>query len=316
MYSDGAGNFRSLSFEIMMAERAAALGIKILCRLLPEAGDGKDRCDRDFAGVKKLLQSWLTRMEASVQNAVEIVEALEYGKKPGDGVVNCAIAINKPDAAQGVNTTAFTRLVGKARDKIYYSEFEYEDGAGGELLLNGARFHAYYKIGAGVALDRAQLDSLWQNKPTIPQAQIIAGSQLGVTTAVKKPKVERSKENKAQHKAARQLRKKQKRVAIESAQQANEVGMAPRRTSKRCCTCDRGFMRGVNRDLHQAACVGKTTKAGREAAAIKSNTFDCMKGASVDNSHSNVLPVPQDGGYGDWITGEVCWGNWVAQITT
>ena len=39
LYSDGAGNFRSLSFEFLMAERIAAVGIKVVSHLLPEAGN-------------------------------------------------------------------------------------------------------------------------------------------------------------------------------------------------------------------------------------------------------------------------------------
>ena len=98
LYSDGAGNFRSLSFEFLMAERIAAVGIKVVSHLLPEAGDGKDRVDRDFAGVNRLFWAWLhvSRPGASMQNAEEMYQALEYGKKVGDGVVNCAVAIAHP----------------------------------------------------------------------------------------------------------------------------------------------------------------------------------------------------------------------------
>ena len=55
LYSDGAGNFRSLSFEIAMAKKIAKVGIRIVSHLLPEAGDGKDRVDRDFAGVNQFF---------------------------------------------------------------------------------------------------------------------------------------------------------------------------------------------------------------------------------------------------------------------
>ena len=59
LYSDGAGNFRNLSFEIAMAKKVAAIGIQVVSHLLPETGDGKDRVDRDFTGVNKLFWSFL-----------------------------------------------------------------------------------------------------------------------------------------------------------------------------------------------------------------------------------------------------------------
>lgn len=180
LYSDGAGNFRSLSFEFLMAERVAKVGIKVVSHLLPEAGDGKDRVDRDFAGVNRLFWSWLKRPGASMQNAVEMVQALQYGNKGGNGVVNSALLIDRSAGkTRGVDTRKFTELVGKARDNMYYTEFEYSTpGVGGEIQLTGARFYSYYNMGAGVHLSADQIHGLWPNKPKIGSARIIAGDTL------------------------------------------------------------------------------------------------------------------------------------------
>ena len=87
----------------------------MVCHLLPEAGDGKDRVDRDFAGINKLFWSYLKQPGASMQNAVEMAQALEYGKKEGDGVVNCALEIVRSEQkVPGVDTAAFTAAVGLA----------------------------------------------------------------------------------------------------------------------------------------------------------------------------------------------------------
>ena len=95
LYSDGAGNFRSLSFELLMAETIAAVGLRVVTHLLPEAGDGKDRVDRDFAGVNNLFASHLKEVGASMQNAVEMTKALQAGRRKGDGVNNCALEIHR-----------------------------------------------------------------------------------------------------------------------------------------------------------------------------------------------------------------------------
>ena len=61
-----------------------------------------------------------------MQNAEEMYKTLEYGKKVGDGVVNCAVSIAHPPTRTSVDTPASTALVGKARDNMYYTEFEYK----------------------------------------------------------------------------------------------------------------------------------------------------------------------------------------------
>ena len=317
LYSDGAGNFRSLSFEIAMAERMAEVGVKVICHLLPEAGDGKDRADRDFAGVNKLLQSWLKRRKASCQNATEIYEALEYGKRPGDGVTNCAVAINKPLDAPAVDTVAFAKLVGKARGNMFYTGFIYAEASdGGKISLAGARFFAYYKMGGGVCLNRSQLDALWPNKPMIATARVIAGKQASEVMPMMKPKMERSREGKKADKQKRADAKKRKIDAIEEKQKEVDQKAASRQRSKRCCTCDRSFLHKSNRDIHGEVCAGKTTVQSREASANIANTFDSLKGATVEITDSTVLPVPQDDGYAQWIGDNWCWDTWLSLVTS
>ena len=78
-----------------MAETIAAVGLRVKCHLLPEAGDGKDRVDRDFAGINKLFWSYLKQPGASMQNAVEMTKALEYGKRAG--MVWSIVQLRLPD---------------------------------------------------------------------------------------------------------------------------------------------------------------------------------------------------------------------------
>ena len=112
LYTDGAGNFRSTSFQLQMTAASAAAELPVVAHLVPEAGDGKDRCDRDFNGVNQLFKSWLKQPKASIQNAREIVAALEAGKRKGDGVINCAIHINRPSGPKSESSTAmFTSKV-------------------------------------------------------------------------------------------------------------------------------------------------------------------------------------------------------------
>ena len=314
LYSDGAGNFRSLSFEIAMAERMAEIGVKVNCHLLPEAGDGKDRADRDFAGVNILLQSWLKRRKASCQNATEIYEALQYGKRPGDGVTNCAVVINKPDHAPAVDTVAFAKKVGKARDNMYYTEFNYVGKPDGTITLGGARFFAYYKMGEGVYLNRSELDQLWPDKPIIATAKIIAGSQVSAMVPVMKPKMERSREGKKEDSEKKQDAKRRKVDAAKDKDGEEARRVKSRQRSKMCCTCDRSFMHESNQEIHQKACPGNTTLQSRQAHANLANTFGSLEGAAVEITDSTLLPVPQDDGYKQWIGENWCWDMWLSLV--
>ena len=93
LYSDGAGNFKGLAFTAMLPDISARTGIRINHHVLPEAGDGKDDCDRDFNGCNILFASYVKVDGRSMTNANEICEALEKGK--GHGVINCALAVSK-----------------------------------------------------------------------------------------------------------------------------------------------------------------------------------------------------------------------------
>ena len=58
LYSDGATNFKSILFTVMLLNISLRTGSHISAYLLPEACDGKDMCDRDFAGINRLFQLW------------------------------------------------------------------------------------------------------------------------------------------------------------------------------------------------------------------------------------------------------------------
>ena len=83
VYSDGATNFKSLLHDLMIPDIFTRTGFRITARLLPEAGDGKDRCDRDFAGCNLLFESWVKPEGRVMMTADDICAALEAGKKPG-----------------------------------------------------------------------------------------------------------------------------------------------------------------------------------------------------------------------------------------
>ena len=89
LYTDGATNFKSLLFPLLFPGIFDRTGFRITCQILPEAGDGKDRCDRDFAGVNKLSQSWVKVERRVMQTADDICDALEAKQTPE--VINCAL---------------------------------------------------------------------------------------------------------------------------------------------------------------------------------------------------------------------------------
>jgi hypothetical protein len=302
LYSDGAGNFRSLSFQLAMADMAAAVGVKITAHLLPEAGDGKDRVDRDFAGINTLFWSWLKRPGASMQNAVEMVEALEYGKNKGDGVVNCALQISRPAEMEGVDTAKFSRLVGKARDNMYYSEFTYAE-KDGVLIVSGARFYAYYKMGTGVYLSAKQLQQLWLKRVPVGQARILAGSNLGDIGALggDEIKMELGKERKKCKAASKLEAKQQKQRQEEEEAHAAQIELDLRKHGRRCPTCDKVYLNQKRSwVLHSQVCKEKgraMDKSAQESAALGDNQFNSMAGTAVTVVSDADFPVPQNSGY-------------------
>ena len=301
LYSDGAGNFRSLSYELAMVEAVARAGLRVVCHLLHEAGDGKDRVDRDFAGINQLFWSYLKQPNASMQNAVEMAAALEYGRKPGDGVVNCALEIQRSEKKlAGVNTEAFTKLVGKARDNMYYTKFEYKDGEDGAVVLTGARFYAYYEMGEGVLLSAAQLKDLWPDQPQIPPARIVYGSRLDDAGPQLKPKVELSRANKKAKVTSRQEAKLQKANLAAAKAEEVEAAVEARRFSKLCPTCDRRLLTERGWKLHKLVCKsrgGVVTKEMQQVEALKSNQFKTLDGCAVELTTATDFPIPQHQGY-------------------
>ena len=154
LYSDGAGNFKGLAFTAMLPQISARTGIRIKHHVLPEAGDGKDDCDRDFNGCNILFASYVKVDGRSMTNANEICEALERGK--GRGVINCALAVSKAAVAAPEfkpDTSKFTKLVGKSKTNLFHTKFEYkEDGS-----FSGFRFWVAFGFGEGKFVTAAQL---------------------------------------------------------------------------------------------------------------------------------------------------------------
>ena len=314
LYSDGAGNFRSLSYELLMAKTVAAVGLRVVCHLLPEAGDGKDRVDRDFAGINQLFWSYLKQPGASMQNAVEMAKALDYGQKKGDGVVNCALEIARVEGkVPSVDTEGFAVAVGKARDNMYYTKFEFTVDSDGSIKLAGARFYAYYEMGEGVHLDASALSKLWPGKRPTRSASIIYGASVGDMSEQRRPKTERSKANEKAHKESKAAAKQAKKEATAQKAAIEEAAVAARRFSRRCITCDRKFLRKAPWLIHSAVCKargGKLTKAMKEATALRDNRFDSLQGCEVQVKIKDEFPIPQNNGYTALQTLDSCLLSW------
>ena len=219
--------------------------------------DGKDRVDRDFVGINKLFWSYLKQPGASIQNAVEMTKAFEYGKRAGDGMVNCAIEIARLEGKLvGMDTEAFTHLVGKARDNMYFTKSEYDSGPSG-LALTGARFYAYYEMGEGVYLDAATLAALLPGKVKCPAGKIIYGAALEAALPQLHPKTELSKANKASKKKAKVAQQEARAEQAKREAAAAEAAKEARRFCKRCITCDKRFLREVPWEIHSAVCKAR-----------------------------------------------------------
>ena len=102
--------FKYLLFPLLFPGLFHRTGFRITCQILPEAGDGKDQCDRDFAGVNKLFKSWV-KVECRVMLTVDdICDVLEAKKSPC--VINCALETQQDNTTEkiragGLDTSKF-----------------------------------------------------------------------------------------------------------------------------------------------------------------------------------------------------------------
>ena len=118
--SDGASNFKSLSFALCVRDLCSTLSFRLLGHLFPEAGGGKDLCDRDFADINRLFNSFLKQPGASLRTADDFVEALDA--LPQTMVLSCAVKFAKPPEE-----------VKKARAKDALFFIHYEGGRHGRM---------------------------------------------------------------------------------------------------------------------------------------------------------------------------------------
>jgi hypothetical protein len=231
-----------------------------------------------------------------MQNTVEMTKALQAGRRKGDGVNNCALEIHRGGQVGSVDTGKFSSVAHKARDNMHYTEFVYE-GSGAETKMIGARFFAYYKMGKGVYISKADLDGMWKGTVQFHPAQIVHGDTLDGTVAELNPKMELNKESKSLKKRENAEKKAEKVAKKQSEIDTAEAAIEALRSSIRCLTCDRAFLRELAWSAHSKVCKlagGKITKASREALALASNKFESLMGCEVDVRCSDDFPVPQD----------------------
>jgi hypothetical protein len=167
VYSDGATNFKSLLFSLMFPDVFLRTGFRVTAHLLPEAGDGKDRCDRDFAGCNRLFESWVVVEGRVMATADDITAALEAGKKPG--VINCTVQTERDATTEKVwkdknDTSLFAKLAGKKKEDMFHCEIVWEQGLGGAWASKGMRFYAYHQMGKGNSCPRPNRNKCTQGQ--------------------------------------------------------------------------------------------------------------------------------------------------------
>ena len=299
LYTDGATNFKSLLLPLLFPGIFDRTGFRITCQILPEAGDGKDRCDRDFAGVNKLFQSWVKVERRVMQTADDICDALEAKQTPG--VINCALQTQRDKAKEKVwtgalDTAKFAKLAGKKKEDMFYTEVVWKEDDGG-WKYEGMRFFAYHLMGQGVFLSKEQLLQVHPG-PLPPIAtympRITKGTLLeGIEPAID-VKVEASRPHKKRKVADKNRKKEEKEAKVNKFAAEKEAASARRRTSKRCTHCERPFLRSFYRNAHERNCLErqKSTVKERKAAAAHQFVFDILKGAVHSRPSNSCALVP------------------------
>lgn len=255
LYSDGAGNFKGLAFDAMIPAVSAATGLLITDHILPEAGDGKDDCDRDFNGCNILFASYVKVDGNIMTNADEICTALEQGK--GSGVINCALVVSKvSEGAPGVDvdTKKFAKLCGKSKGNLFHTKFEYEEDG----TFAGYRFWVAFGFAVGKFLTAAEIQSClagtWPNMNTyVPY--ITCGTTLADCSSV----IGVAELKFRLTKKAKKEKDETKQVAIQAKKDGAVAAAAIRQQARkafRCPTCDYVSHFVSSRDNHAAVCFG------------------------------------------------------------
>ena len=291
--SDGASNFKSLSFALCVRDLCSTLSFRLLGHLFPEAGGGKDLCDRDFADINRLFNSFLKQPGASLRTADDFVEALDA--LPQTMVLNCAVKFAKPPEevkkarAKALKTAVFATAAGCAKDKkskdaLFFIHYE-EDDMG---AWTGMRVWGHKGIGAGKFIGVEKLKSMWPVEwPDMSNMAITftAGATPSNVVPVTRLKIFPGREHKKVIHAQQEEKKQDRAARLEKvAEQAAQEADA-NRTSFRCENegCSKAFVSKANRDLHSVRrCHPPLTLRQRQQAALKQHvgTFETLQGAT------------------------------------
>ena len=282
LYSDGAVNFKSFLFTLVLQEVSKRVGFRITAQLLPEAGDGKDRCDRGFAGVNKLFDSWVKVDRRVMLCADDICDTLEVRATPG--VINCALQTQRDGASEKLwkaklYTSRFAELVGKKKEDLFYIDLVWEEHEAVWLCV-GMRFFCYHGMGSGKYNTVEQLKGVHPG-PKLPvlaySPHITRGTTVSGSKAATEVKIEMGRGHKRRKMSALQEKRQQAKASATATQQQKEANKAARRTSSRCSHCDQPMLRNrMTSSLHQASCSRRQQKlsvAERENVLKSDGTF-------------------------------------------
>ena len=316
LYSDGATNFKSLLFTLMLPDIYARTGFRITSHVLPEAGDGKDRCDRDFAGVNRLFDSWVKVDRRVMMTANDICSALEAGKTTG--VINCALQTERDKEEEqtwkdALDTGAFAQLAGKRKEDMFFTELVWEK-VGVAWKYTGMRFFAYHLMGTGKFLTAEQLEQVHPGPrpkvltyaPLITAPESIAGTALVVAdpdgpVTFDKVKVEFGKQHKNRIRSVKTEKHQKAQMELEKMEQEKTARLIALRSSLHCTHCDRGFLGEFFRDTHESSCCDnkRSSVDQRKIVAAKQFEFDILKGHQHSlSSNSSVLVPMQEACHG------------------
>ena len=305
--SDGAVNYKSLAFTIMLSQMCSALNFKIVDHIFPEAGDGKDWCDRDFAGINNVIDGFMKAPDSKMTNANEIVIVLdspnEKDPNANAGVANCALKIERPAQAvsdkwrESLNTKRFSELAGSktvkmSKQNMYHFKFQYSSSG-----FVGLRCWAYYEPRAeGKFISKEELYSCWPcDFPKLSEFTpiITAGAQL-TGPVDKKLKLYLGKGHQKEESAAKKEKEDAKVEAKRTATAAAEEIADSYRTSHRCFTCERGFTRESQRNRHAMTCELPLTAQQQQDKSVQDykGKFDTLRGADLARSSTNEDLVP------------------------
>jgi hypothetical protein len=302
IYTDGAVNFKSLLFPLMFPDIYEKTGFRITNQLLPEAGDGKDRCDRDFAGCNLLFDSWVKPIGRVMMTADDICAALEAVKQPG--VINCALQTQRDKVSEKVwkdknDTGIFAQMAGKKKEDTVFLELVWSN-KGEDWVFIGVRLFAYHQMGKGKFLSKADLDKIHPGpRPPISKYEphITAGTGLAAvkTAGCKKDvKIERPRGEKKRKREARADKAAKVEATRQEAADAKSAAKIARRTSMHCPHCDQGFLQHFRHANHIRGCQQQRKMAANEEMAQREANIINFFQHAILQGHEHQLPAGSD----------------------